>query len=305
MAISQGDKTFWIAAPSAKRYDSGRGFRNNPTDFMTVSVTGLSCALNCAHCGGQLLKHMVDVHATGSLIPLGRRLRDAGALGLLVSGGALSDGGVPLRKRVRELAALKEMGLKLVLHTGFVDDQTASELRSVGVDQVLIDLIADQQTIRDVYRLPYEPGDYRLLLERLCAYGLNVVPHVVAGLRFGEVTNGEIEAVRWASQYPVTGLVLVVLAPLPGTQMCKVEPPAPNEIGELLSMAREELAEKTLLLGCARPANSDKLRLERVAVENGVDGMAYASPETIDYVQSLGRPIQYFSGCCSLLAGQI
>ncbi|MBO8126062.1 MAG: radical SAM protein [Firmicutes bacterium] len=298
-------KTLWVAAPSAKKYDSGSGFRNSPTDFVAVSVTGDRCALNCAHCGRRLIKNMLDVSEPGALASLVPKLVAQKSLGVLVSGGADSRGRVPLKAKLSEIAALKEAGLKVVVHTGLVNKQTATELKRVGVDQVLLDLIGDAETVSKVYGLPYKAQDYLQALDCLCAEGLTVVPHVVAGLNFGRIGAGEERAIQWVSGYPVPGLVLVILTPLPGSRMSGLAPPEPEEVKRLLDAARCQLEGRSLLLGCARPAGDRKTYYEKLAVDAGVDGIAYASPQTIEYAREMGYTVQYFRGCCSLVAGKI
>src|SRR5512138_3521678 len=64
--------------------------------FPTVSVTGNSCALNCKHCGGKVLKTMHPAVSPKELLELGRKLVVEGAKGVLVSGGCQPDGSVPL-----------------------------------------------------------------------------------------------------------------------------------------------------------------------------------------------------------------
>ncbi|NLY56210.1 MAG: radical SAM protein [Firmicutes bacterium] len=297
-------KTLWAAAPSAKFYDSGVGYRNLPATFPAVSITGQRCALDCAHCGKQLLRGMIDVSRPGSLSGLIPKLRAAGAYGVLVSGGADSNGRVPLAQKYAELRQLKEAGFSVVVHTGLVSREEARELKALGIDQVLFDLIGDDATIRDVYRLRATAADYRRTLEELCAAGLTVVPHIVVGLNYGRIFSGETQAIEWAAESPVPGLVIVILSPLKGTRMAMVSPPEPAAVAEVLVLARERFAERRLMLGCARPANAEKEELERIAVDIGVDGIAYASAQTITYAEAMGYTVKFFAGCCSLLVGQ-
>ncbi len=298
-------KTLWVAAPSAKSYDSGVGYRNLPTTFPSVSITGAQCALNCAHCGKQLLRGMLDVSQPGALSELIPRLRAAGAYGVLVSGGADLGGKVPLQERYAELQQLKEAGFKVVVHTGLLRREEARQLKAIGIDQVLFDLIGDDVTIQNVYHLSHKAADYRRTLEDLCAEGLTVVPHVIVGLNFGSISSGELRAIEWAAESSVPGLVIVVLSPLPETMMARVSPPGAAEVAELLKAARERFADRSVMLGCARPANAEKEDLERIAVDIGVDGIAYAAGNTIKYAETKGYSVRFFPGCCSILAGNM
>ncbi len=83
-------------APSFTYYKT-KYYCSSTTDFPTISVTGNSCALNCKHCGGKVLETMHPALSPQELIELGAKLKRNGAKGVLVSGGCLPDGSVPLR----------------------------------------------------------------------------------------------------------------------------------------------------------------------------------------------------------------
>ncbi|BCV20264.1 radical SAM protein [Moorella sp. Hama-1] len=288
-----------LATPGSKHYDSG-DHRNDRRLFVTISLTGAGCRLQCEHCRGELLKSMYPAGAPAELLDLGRQLRDGGCHGVLVSGGADAGGRVPLQPYLKSLAGLKNLGLKVIVHTGLADPVTARGLKNAGVDQVLLDIIGDRETARRVYHLEKGPADYGAALENLLAAGLKVVPHIVAGLNFGRIA-GEVEALYQVLSRDCRDLVLVVLTPLPGTPMAGVTPPAPAAVARLLATARLAGSRLNLLLGCSRPAGRHRLRTEFYALRAGVNGIAYPHEGTVARARHLGLQTFFSDLCCSLL----
>lgn len=288
-----------LATPGSKHYDSG-DHRNDRHLFVTISITGRGCRLQCEHCRGELLKSMYPATTPAALLELGRQLQAGGCRGVLVSGGAGLNGRVPLQPYLESLARLKDLGLQVIVHTGLADPVTAKGLKNAGVDQVLLDIIGDRETARQVYHLDKEPGDYGAALANLLAAGLEVVPHIIAGLNFGRLT-GELAALHQVLSYGCRDLVLVVLTPLPGTPMAGVTPPSPAAVGRLLAIARLAGPHLNLLLGCARPVGWHRLRTEFYALRAGVNGIAYPHEATVEKARSLGLKTFYSDLCCSLL----
>ncbi|OIQ08253.1 radical SAM protein [Neomoorella thermoacetica] len=288
-----------LATPGSKHYDSG-DHRNHRRLFVTISITGQDCRLQCEHCRGELLKSMYPATTPAALLELGRQLKDGGCRGVLVSGGADLGGRVPLLPYLEALAGLKGLGLKVIVHTGLADPATARGLKNAGVDQVLLDIIGDRETARRVYHLEMEPADYGAALENLLSAGLKVVPHIVAGLNFGRLA-GELEALYQVLSRDCRDLVLVVLTPLPGTPMAGITPPPPAAVGRLLATARLAGPRLNILLGCARPAGRHRLWTELYALRAGVNGMAYPHEATVARARRLGLKPFFSDLCCSLL----
>jgi len=289
------------AVPGIKRYDTIH-YRNTPDRFVAVSLTGRQCALQCEHCRGRLLAGMRPAPTPHALLALADRLLEQGCEGLLISGGATEDGCVPLKQHLSAIARLKERGLRVVVHTGLVDRETADGLRAAGVDQVLVDIVGDANTIREVLHLERSPADYAATLALLRDAGLRVAPHVVIGLHFGQ-QRGELRALEIVRQVGADVLVLVVLRPLPGTPMEGLSGVPPAEIGRLVAVARLLNADIPLTLGCARPGGRAKLEMERLAVLAGANAIAYPDPATVDLAQELGLRLRFFEGCCTLASG--
>ncbi|ADG07138.1 radical SAM protein [Kyrpidia tusciae] len=288
-----------FAAPSQKYYDTG-GYRNERRAFRTISVTGQACALRCEHCGTKVLDGMMPARAPGALAEIGAALVDEGARGVLISGGCLDDGSVPLDRFLEDIGRLKEKGLKVLVHTGLVRREIARGLKAAGVDQILLDIIGDDRTIREVYHLDRTTEAYRESLRILREEGLSAIPHVVVGLHFGEIL-GEWEALRMIRDEGASQLVIVALQPLPGTGMAGVRSVSGDEVGKVLAAARIMMPGMPISLGCARPAGPEKRSMERWALRVGVQSIAYPLPETVAYAEQLGIRISYHEQCCSVL----
>ena len=79
------------------------------------------------------------------LFELGSKLKAEGAKGVLISGGCLPDGSVPIEGFLPVLAQFKrELDLTVFVHTGIIGKKAAVGLKEAGVDAALIDVIGSQ-----------------------------------------------------------------------------------------------------------------------------------------------------------------
>lgn len=288
-----------LAAPGAKRYQM-EGFRNDPHRFAAISLTGPSCALRCEHCRGQLLESMHAATTGLGLRHLGDKLAARGCQGVLLSGGSDYQGQVPLRDHLDSIAYLKDLGLQVIVHTGLVDEATARDLKTTGVDQVLVDVIGDEETIRQVYHLDKKPQDYAATLVVLKEAGLVIAPHVVIGLHFGRI-RGELAALDMITRADPEAIILVVLNPLPGTPMARLAAPSAETVGRLSAVARILNPRRKISLGCARPPGPAKAEMEHLAIAAGINTLAYPSESSLGYARSLSLDTIWTEKCCSLL----
>jgi hypothetical protein len=292
------EDVLYVSAPSAKRYEIA-SFKNSPRRFVNVSITGSACALKCEHCQGKLLESMHHVTSPEELLILGKRLIEQGCEGMLISGGADSEGRVPLRRFAQAMKKLREMGLKVIVHSGLVGEEDALSLKRAGVEQVLLDIIGDSATITEVYHLNKKPADYSRALEHLKREGLSIAPHIVVGLHRGEI-RGEYEALRMITEANAEVIVIVVLSPLYGTPFEGVAPPPPREIARLIAIARILNPRAKLNLGCAKPAKA-KAEIETLAIDAGVNTIAYPSEEALSYAEERGLELRFSELCCTLV----
>jgi lipoyl synthase len=293
----------WFSAPGAKHYEN-RYFSNHTHSFVNLSVTGEVCACRCDHCEGKLLQSMISTPTPMEMRRVVDRLLDQGCRGILVSGGANSKGEVPLLAFAESIAYAHQMGLKVLVHSGLLQRKTAAYLKEAGVDQVLIDVIGDQDTIRQVYHLDIRPDDYLQAMLICREVGLNIAPHVVVGLHYGRI-RGERRALEMIQQADPETVVLVVLTPTSGTVMADIQAPLIAEVGRVIATARVMNPITPISLGCARPPGQYKRQLEIMAVDCGVNGIAYPDEATVAYAQAKGLQIMFSEECCSLILRKI
>jgi hypothetical protein len=293
-----GSRKIRFYAPSFMYYKTAYS-RSSPTDFPTVSVTGSYCALNCAHCGGTVLKTMYPATTPEELLKLCRKLKLRGALGCLISGGCLPNGSVPLASFIDAIQRVKrDTGLMVLVHTGLIDLETAEALRESGVDTALIDVIASDDTIREVCRMDATVQDYARSLEALSKAKLNFVPHVIVGLDHG-MLNDELRALKMISQHRPSALVIIAFMPIRGTPMQNVEPPKPIDIARVILAARLIFNRKPVVLGCMRPKGNHRKETDLLAIRAGVDAIAFPAEEAVDYATNNGYTVSFSSLCCS------
>jgi len=293
-----GSRKITFFAPSFMYYKTAYSC-SSATDFPTVSVTGSYCALNCAHCGGTVLKTMYPATTPEKLLETCRKLKLRGALGCLISGGCLPNGSVPLASFIDAIERVKQdTGLMVVVHTGLIDFETAKALRESGVDTALIDVIGSDDTIREVYRMNATVQDYARSLDALNEAKLDFVPHVIVGLDHGRL-SGELYALKMVSQHRPSALVIIAFMPIRGTQMQNVEPPKPLDIARVILTARLMFKRRPVVLGCMRPKGNHRKETDLLAIRAGVDAVAFPAEEAIDYATKNGYAVSFSSSCCS------
>lgn len=287
-----------VSAPGLKRYNVEH-FSNTTGKFINVSVTGSECSLHCDHCNAKLLESMTSAVTPEKLLKIGKKIKAQGGEGMLLSGGADVTGRVPFDDYYDAITKLKSLGLKVIVHSGLVGREEAEALKKAGVDQVLLDIIGDHLTINRVYHLNRKPVEYLSSMINLKRAGLEIAPHIVIGLHYGEI-RGEYNALEMISSVLPDIIVFVVLTPKPETKMMGVKTPAPEEIARLIAMGRILNPEARVNLGCAKPA-SDKIDIENFAIRAGVNTIAYPGDETLSSAEKLGLKINYSEMCCTLV----
>ncbi len=298
--ISWGNfgKKIRFYAPSFTYYKTAY-FRSSPTAFPSISITGSSCALKCKHCSAKVLNTMFPVSTPGGLFDLCARLQKSGAIGCLISGGCLPDGSVPLERFIGAIAKIKrDLGLRIVVHTGIIGTSTARRLKEAEIDAALIDIIGSNETIQEIYQLDVRVEDYDRSLEALNEAKIPFVPHVLVGLHYGEL-KGEFQALKMISKYLPSAVIVIAFMPIRGTPMEKVDPPAPEDIASVLAAARLVMPRVPLVLGCMRPKGKHRIRTDKLAVRMGTNAIAFPAKEAIRLAESLELEITFSSLCCS------
>ena len=287
-------------APSFTYYRT-KHYCSNNRDFPTVSITGNTCALGCKHCGGKVLQTMHPAVSPQELFDLGVRLKREGAKGCLVSGGCLPDGSVPLEEFVPVLERFKrELGLTVFVHTGIVSVETAVALKAAGVDAALIDIAGSESTVKKIYNLKVSLHDYSDSLAALYRAGLAVVPHVIVGLNDGKL-DGELSALQMITPFKPAALVIIAFMPINGTEMAHTTQPKPLDIAKVSACARVMFPQVPLTLGCMRPKGKNRAQTDVLALQAGVDGVAFPSSEAIEFALKADLKFSFSSYCCAQL----
>jgi len=270
--------------------------------FAAISVTGGRCDLRCAHCKGKLLEWMVPASDPETFSQAINHLRLKGAHGILVSGGADHNGEVPLEAFIPPIKKLKEDDpqFKVIVHTGFIRRETAQKLREAAVDQILVDVIGDEDTIREVYHLNKRVEDYEETLWMLKEMGHRLAPHIIIGHHFGEI-RGEWRALEMVTRVGVETIVLVILKNLQpgGEKRSKV--PRPEGVSKISAIARILNPGTPIRMGCIRPAHPWKAAMERAVIDSGINTIAYPLQGTMDYAREIGLDTKFMQMCCSLI----
>jgi uncharacterized radical SAM superfamily protein len=188
--------------------------------------------------------------------------------------------------------------LKVIVHTGLIDVESAKELKCAGVDAALIDVIGSNDTIKSVYNLVATVEDFKRSLDALHKSGLPTVPHVLVGLHYGEV-RGEYRAISLISKYAPSALVIIALTTIKGTPMENILPPEPEEISKIIAAARLQMPSTPLALGCMRPLGAHRVRTDTLALKAGVNAIAFPSEDVFKLAKKMGIAPIFHSVCCS------
>lgn len=260
-----------------------------PNHTKPVSVTGRVCELQCAHCGGHYLQHMLTLDEAESNT-------DATVSSFLVSGGCTAEGKVPVQAQAERLAALKR-GRKYNFHVGLLDEGEV-EVIALLADRVSFDFVGDDATAREVFGLDKTVEDYAQCYGRLKQRCI-VAPHVCIGLHGGEI-KGEYNAIDRLKALGADSVTFIVFVPTPGTRFAHCQPPDVEEAAAVLAYARRTLGDVTIQLGCMRPGGAYRRQLDLLAVKAGVNGIVNPTAEAVALAKMLGLAVERQEECCVL-----
>ncbi len=293
-----------FSTPTFKEYASSELKGCGKNSFPAFSITAGECGLNCDHCQKKILEPMIPATNPEMLDAKVRALIESDGLkGFLLSGGSNRKNEINYGRFLPVVEGLKRdfPDLSVAIHSALLDEQRAKAMESAGVDTVMMDVIGHDDTIREVYKLDRPVEDFESTLAALCSTGMEVTPHIVVGLHYGRIL-GESRALDIVSRYPVTALVLVVIMPFyakPGTFVT----PSTGDVGRIFGEARQRLADKQVLLGCARPPGMHKRVTDAYAIMAGLDGIAFPADGAVSVAHEIGRPFVQAHSCCSIKLG--
>jgi len=293
-----------FSTPTFKEYATSELQGCGKNSFPAFSITAGACGLNCDHCQKKILEPMIPATDPQMLDVRVRQLIEREGLnGFLLSGGSNKRNEIPYGRYLPVVERLKKdfPDLKIAIHSALLDERRAKAMEAAGVDTVMMDVIGAAETIRQVYKLDRPVEDFEQTLAALCTTSMEVTPHIVIGLHYGRIL-GEANALDIVSRYPVTALVLVVIMPFyakPGTFVT----PNTTDVGRIFAEARERLADKQVLLGCARPPGMHKRVTDAYATMAGLDGIAFPADGAVAVAHTIGRPFEQAHSCCSIKVG--
>ena len=293
-----------FSTPTFKEYETSELSGCSKNSFPAFSITAGACGLNCDHCQKKILEPMIPATNPRMLDDKVRQLiAGQGLNGFLLSGGSNRRNEINYSRYLPVVEQLKSdyPDLRIAVHSALMDEPQARSMESAGVDTVMMDVIGAQETIREVYKLDRPVADFEATLAALCSTSMEVTPHIVIGLHYGQIL-GEANALDIVSRYPVTALVLVVIMPFyakPGTFVT----PTTTDVGRIFGEARTRLPDKQVLLGCARPPGMHKRVTDAYAIMAGLDGIAFPADGAVSVAHTIGRPFEQAHSCCSIKLG--
>ena len=294
-----------FSTPTFKSFSSCELEGCGKNSFPAFSVTAAGCALNCDHCQAKILEPMLPATSPEMLE---RKVREMVATqdlqGFLLSGGSNRRNEIRYERFFPVIERLKRdfAHLKVAIHSALLDAPRARSMAAAGVDTAMMDVIGAQDTIREVYHLERPVADFESTLAALCETSMEVVPHIVIGLHYGRIL-GEPAALDIVSRHRIHSLVLVVIMPFyakPGT----FATPATSDIGGIFLEARQKIADRQVLLGCARPPGMHRRVTDAYGVMAGLDGIAFPADGALGVAHAIGRPAAQEHACCSMKTGR-
>lgn len=255
-----------------------------PAQTLPISLTGSSCALDCAHCGRYYLESMTAIENADV----------SGYRSCLISGGCDARGRVPVTTHLEEMRRWHP-GRRFNWHVGLIDEVDLQTILPL-VDVVSFDVVGDEPTIREVYGIERTTDEYLATYKMLREY-VRVVPHLTLGLRGGKF-SGEYKALDMLQTAGLSALVLLVFIPTPGTRYAACTPPPQAQVVDFLLHARAVLPDVPILLGCMRPGGKYRRELDSLAVRAGVNTIVNPAPSAIQTATELGLTAHWEDECC-------
>ena len=138
--------------PGLRRHQTSEISCQQTQEFVSISLTGTRCALDCKHCGTSVLRGMNDLsRSSKNLFEMCSELSRSGTRGILISGGCDRHGRVPILPHLNDLVRVRrELGMTIRVHPGLPDEETAIGLAEIDIDGAMVDIIGSNRTINDV-----------------------------------------------------------------------------------------------------------------------------------------------------------
>ncbi len=265
--------------------------------FPTISVTGSYCKLMCKHCMRNMLKPLHKAMSENELYNLCKTFYERKVLGVLLTGGCEYDATVPIYKYARVINKIKkDFGFLIVAHTGLIDYDKAKILVDSGLDGISLDVTASEEVTEEVYGVKISRESYKKTLKYFENAGIKYSsPHVTTGLYFGKLSH-ELESLKLIKEtINPTSIVITALMPLKNTPMekCFVDI---YDVAKVIIIARLMFPKIDIKLGCAHSKGNDRYKIERIALESGIDAIAIPTNRIINELNNAKKQ----NTCCLL-----
>jgi uncharacterized radical SAM superfamily protein len=272
-------------------------------NFPSISITGNKCDLMCKHCKGKLLEPLFPATTSEELEEKALLLKRQGAKGILLTGGCNERGQVQISSLIPAFIKIKQKtDLLLIAHTGFISLEDAIVLKRSGLDGIGFDVLGDMKTAKEVYGLSVTENEYLESLRAIQDSGLMIYPHICVGLHFGEL-RGEFRALELLQTIHPSTIIITCLMPIPGTPMAHIKPD-PHDFGKVIKKAIKMFPDTPVVLGCAHSTGRDREKIEKIALECGVSGIAIPTRRIIELVKGKGYEINYYGTCCGIIPNE-
>ncbi|GAA0710505.1 radical SAM protein [Paraclostridium ghonii] len=262
-----------------------------PNQTLAVSITDTDCSLGCAHCNGHYLKNMTPINEYE------KDINKRNITSILLSGGCSKDGDVAIDSYIETIKDLKNKGYKLNSHIGLMNKENI-DLVCKFLDYVSFDLIFDEETIKEVYKMNKSREEYIATYEYIQKH-TQVAPHICIGLKGGKI-KGEYEIIEYLEKDQPEQVTFIVLIPTKNTDYEDVNPPNLNEVVDLLCEARIRLSNTKINLGCMRPRGKYRSDLDKLAIECGINKIVLPSRSCKNLALEMELDIKESKECCIL-----
>ncbi|MCL5073540.1 MAG: hypothetical protein M1308_21995 [Actinobacteria bacterium] len=318
--LKNPDREIIFAVPGSKVFIS-KYYKNRPNSFLNISITGHKCDLLCKHCKGILLRDMLDLNDYGAdfnhdrfdctknsdnrILNILDGFLEGTVGGILLSGGFTKNGSLPLDgqiyKEIKEIKSKFGSSIKIFMHLGFVDNNTAISLKESNIDGVLVNIIPDKNAIENVYNLRgFDKNDYYTTIRILKNAGLKISPHIIIGISDGRITK-EFEAIDEISKIGVDSIVFVLLKKISSQINLNSSGVKTTEILDLFNYAEKLMPDTPKVLGCAKSSGPELDNLEISLLKNGVNTIAFPSEKTIEFVIDNNLKYKFIEQCCAFI----
>ncbi|MBI5001442.1 MAG: radical SAM protein [Euryarchaeota archaeon] len=166
------DRRIAFYHPGMFRYEGKWG------QYSAISITGDSCELQCDHCKARLLEPMIHATTPETLVKTCQDLEKRGDRGCLITGGFRKDGTLLWDTFIDAIRTVKETtNLHISIHGGIIGSDMAESMKEAGIDQVLLDVIGDDETLKKVFHVDFGLEKIVETLDSLTNVRMPIVPH--------------------------------------------------------------------------------------------------------------------------------